>query len=106
MHETVIAKNIINEARKHGEVEEIYLEIGELAHVPAEELIRCLEVLVGWKIHHVKIPADVKCACGFEGHPMVLERGHDSFMIECPKCQSLPNLISGTDIKITKVAVK
>jgi Zn finger protein HypA/HybF involved in hydrogenase expression len=106
MHETIIAENIVNEAKRHGEVEEISLEIGELAHVPGEELIECLRKLVDWKIAWTEHPAKVKCACGFVGHPNVLERGHDSFLIECPECQSVPELLEGTDVKIIEVKVK
>ena len=50
MHETVIARGIIKEAEKHGKIKQIELEIGELAHVPAHELLECLESLVKWKI--------------------------------------------------------
>ena len=106
MHETAIANNIINEAKKHGKVKEIFLEIGELAHVPANELLGCLHSLVKWKISSKEIPAKVKCVCGFKGHPSVLERGHDSFLIECPKCKNIPELVDGKDIKITKVVVE
>ena len=84
----------------------IFLEIGELAHVPANELIGCLHSLVDWKINMKEIPAKVKCLCGFKGHPSVLERGHDSFLIECPKCKNIPDLVGGKDIKITKVVVE
>lgn len=105
MHETVIANNIIKEAKKYGKVKEIFLEIGELGHVPAQELMECLEKMVKWKINSKEITAEVRCECGFEGHPIILERGHDSFMIECPECQETPKLIKGTDIKIVRVIV-
>jgi len=106
MHETVFAKRIIDEASKHGIVTSIKLEIGELAHVPAAELVDCLKTLVDWKIQSKTIPANVKCTCGFIGHPKILERGHDFFFIECPKCGEIPELIDGTDIKIVSIRVK
>ena len=106
MHETVIAHNIIQEASKYGNVKELYIEAGELAHVPPEELLDCLKSLVDWKIHFTIVPAKVKCGCGFEGKPKILERSHDSFLIECPKCGNVPNLTEGKDIKITKVVVE
>jgi len=106
MHETVIAENIINEAKKQGKVNSIKLEIGELAHVPPEELLECLHKLVSWKIESKIIEAKADCSCGFEGHPKVLDRGHDYFMIECPECRETPRLISGTEIKIISVGVK
>ena len=105
MHETIIADSIINEARRHGAVKIIYLEIGELAHVPESELIGCLRRLVKWKIYSKEKKAKVKCKCGFMGHPKILERGHDSFLVECPKCKRIPKLVDGTQIKILKVVV-
>ena len=107
MHETIIAQNIIKEAERHGEVKELYLEIGELAHVPANELLECLRTLVKWKINSKEIKAKVKCSCGLNGHPTILERGHDSFLIECPKCKNpMPEILEGKDIKIIKIVVK
>lgn len=108
MHETAIASKIIEEANQQGEVEELTLEIGELAHVPAHELVECLEQLVSWKITHSVRPSLVKCVnCSFEGPPKILERGHDSFIIECPKCTiPMPEVVDGKDIKIVNVKVK
>jgi len=106
VHETVIANKIIEDAKKYGLVRKIYLEIGELAPVPPNELIECLNKLVEWKINSKIIKAKAKCKCGFSGHPKILERGHDSFFIECPKCKKMPTLLDGTEIKILKVVVK
>ncbi|MBR9699167.1 hypothetical protein GOV09_01780 [Candidatus Woesearchaeota archaeon] len=104
-HETAIAKGIIDEAMKHGSVKEISLEIGQLAHVPGHELIECLERMIDWKINHEERKAMVKCKCGFEGPPTILDRGHDFFMIECPKCKAVPELTDGTEIKILNVVI-
>ncbi|MFH1400285.1 MAG: hydrogenase/urease maturation nickel metallochaperone HypA [Nanoarchaeota archaeon] len=105
MHETAIAEGIIKEARKHGDVVSIVLDIGELAHVPGEELIECLKRLVDWKITWTERPAKARCSCGFSGHPEVLERGHDHFMIECPDCGETPDLEDGTEVRIVSVKV-
>ncbi len=105
MHETIIARKIIEQAEAQGHVTEIYLELGELGHVPPEELIACLKELVDWKIHYTEKPAKVRCSCGFEGHPDVLERGHDHFIIECPQCKGMPEVIDGTDFTLQKVVV-
>jgi len=104
-HETVIAHNVIEEAKKHGEVKAISLEIGELAHVPAPEFLECMERLVDWKISWKERPAVVKCSCGFSGHPKVLERGHDFFLIECPSCGEVPDVVDGKDITLLDVTV-
>ncbi len=106
MHETAIARNIIQEAEKHGNVNSLDLEIGELAHVPAQELISCLRQLVKWKISFTEKPSTVKCACGYAGHPKIIARGHDHFMIECPKCKKIPQLTDGTEIIIKSVEVE
>ena len=106
MHETAIALDIIREAEKHGDVQKIYLEIGELSHVPGNELLDCLKRLVKWEIDSKERKSKVKCNCGFEGRPKILERGHDSFFIECPKCGKVPKLTDGSKIKILKVVVK
>lgn len=105
MHETVIAHTIINEAKKHGDVQEIFLEVGELAHVPLHDLLPCLRSLVPWKIHAKEVPAISTCDCGYAGHPTILERGHDAFVIECPTCREVPMLTGGTDIMLAKVRV-
>lgn len=105
MHETIIANRIIEEASRHGKVREIHLEIGELAHVPASDLLKCLKELVGWKIISSDEAAKARCDCGFEGHPDILDRGHDYFYIECPRCRNIPDLVKGQDIKIMKVVV-
>lgn len=106
MHETVIAQNIIKEADKHGKVKEITLEIGEGAHVPGSDLIATLQRLKpNWKIHWKEIPSHVSCSCGYAGRPTILERGHDSFLYECPECGEVPDLAAGKDIKIVKVTV-
>ena len=108
MHEMTIAKNIIAEAEKQGKITGILLEIGELAHVPGKELVSCLKTLVKWKVNWTEKPAKVTCInCGFTGRPKVLERGHDSFYIACPRCgEDMPNLIDGKDIKIVSVEVQ
>ena len=105
MHETAIASGIIKEAKKHGSVKEIYLEVGELASVPSNEILECLKRIVPWKIHLKEKPAKVECPCGFEGHPEIIDRGHDYFFIECPRCKNIPDISDGKDIKILKVVV-
>jgi Zn finger protein HypA/HybF involved in hydrogenase expression len=106
MHETVFGKKIIDEAKNHGDVKAISIELGELAHVPPEELLACLQELVTWDIESAIVPAKVKCTCGFEGHPKILERGHDYFFIECPECGDIPELVDGKEIKLVNVTIK
>ena len=105
MHEIAIAEGIIAEAKKHGDVKRISLEIGQLAHVPGAELVKCLRRLVGWESDWKEKPALASCGCGYEGVPTILERGHDFFLIECPKCTQVPDLVEGDEIKILDVTV-
>ncbi len=106
MHETVFAHKIITEAKLQGNVKEISLEIGELAHVPAQELLSCLIQLVPWKITSSIKEAKINCNCGFVGHPKIIERGHDFFYIECPECSEVPDLTEGTEITLLSVKVE
>ena len=39
MHETVIANKIITKAKEQGKVNSIVVEVGDLAHLPAKELV-------------------------------------------------------------------
>jgi Zn finger protein HypA/HybF involved in hydrogenase expression len=106
MHEQAFIDKIIEQASAQGEIESVFLEIGELAHVPGEDLVTSFRTRVSWGIDWEEIPAQVRCDCGFSGHPTILERGHDHFMIECPKCKGVPIIVSGTDIKLVNVRVK
>jgi Zn finger protein HypA/HybF involved in hydrogenase expression len=106
MHEQAFIDKIIEQASAQGEIESVFLEIGELAHVSGEELVTSFRTRVSWEIDWKEIPAQVMCDCGFSGHPTILERGHDYFMIECPECRGVPVIVAGTDIKLVSVRVK
>lgn len=106
MHETLIAKQMVEEAKKHGEVEKIVVLAGELGHVPPKELVECLEGMVDWEIEWSEDPSVAQCDCGFKGHPTVLERGHDFYMIKCPTCGGVPKVVSGKHSKLVSVQIK
>jgi Zn finger protein HypA/HybF involved in hydrogenase expression len=106
MHETIISNDIINKAKEQGNVTEITVEVGDLGHIPAPELKECLEKLTSWKINLIEKKAIVKCACGFEGNPKILEKGHDSTVFVCPKCDSVPEIVSGKDIILKSAVVE
>ncbi|MBU0953445.1 MAG: hydrogenase maturation nickel metallochaperone HypA [Nanoarchaeota archaeon] len=105
MHETVIANQLIEEARRHGDVKAVTIEVGMVAHLTAEELERTMAALVDWELHITDVPARVSCVCGFTGEPQILGRGHDMCLYVCPKCSGAPDIISGGDIKIVSVDV-
>jgi len=106
MHETIIAKKIIDEAKKHGSVKSIMVEVGDLAHVPADELKQALINMTQWKIQVSKRTAKVHCRCGFEGPPKILEKSHDNTIFECPKCKEVPEIIHGDSIILREIKVK
>ena len=103
MHETIIANQIIKEAKKHGKVKELTIEVGDLAHLPLEEMKQTLSTMVDWKLIFIPKKATVECSCGYKGEPKILEKGHDSTIFICPKCNSIPNPIDGTEIILKEV---
>ncbi len=106
MHETVIATQLIQEARKHGNVKGITVEVGELGHLPYYELEPTLKVLVNWDIRLTEKKSVVKCNCGYKGSPEILERGHDMCLFVCPKCKEVPTIIEGDKIRLVSVEVE
>lgn len=106
MHETVIATKLIEKAKEQGKVKAITVEVGEIGHLPAHELEPTLKALVNWDIKLIEKPALVKCLCGFQGRPKILERGHDMCLFVCPKCEEVPKILEGDKIKLISVEVE
>ncbi|MFH1073090.1 MAG: hydrogenase/urease maturation nickel metallochaperone HypA [Nanoarchaeota archaeon] len=105
MHETVIATRIINEAKKHGKVKAITVEVGDLAHLPLNEMKECLQQLVDWKVDISPKRATVMCVCGYYGEPKILEKMHGYTYYVCPSCGNVPGVIEGEDIILKSVEV-
>ena len=105
MHETIVANDIINKAKEQGNVKAITVEVGDLAHLPANELKQTLTAMVNWKIDIIEKKAKIKCSCGYKGEPKILEKGHDSTVFVCPKCNSVPDILDGKDIILKEVIV-
>ena len=105
MHETVIAKNLINEALKQGNIKGVTIEVGEVAHLTIEELQSVMGILVDWDLNFVEKKAVGKCVCGYEGSPKILSRGHDMCLYECPKCGKVPEILEGHDIILKEVKI-
>ncbi|MDP1729451.1 MAG: hydrogenase/urease maturation nickel metallochaperone HypA [archaeon] len=103
MHETFIIEKIINEANKLGKVKEIELELGELCNITKEDLEEHLIEMTNWKVKINLKKSLVKCKCGYEGSPKILERGHDFCLFCCPKCNKKPEILKGGKIKIIEV---
>ncbi len=105
MHEQVYVNDIVSQATRHGTVEHIVVEVGELAPIPAAELAEALK-FTGWRIDLVTVPGTVQCPCGFFGRPVVTEKGHDFTVYHCPKCgQSFPRIVAGRDVILKSVSV-
>jgi len=105
MHETVIANKIIEDAKKHGEIKSAVIEVGEIAHITAEELRETLSDMISWDITITEKKAKVKCGCGYEGEPKIIERKHDLLYFECPQCGNVPDILEGNQIILKEVEV-
>ncbi|MBN1544841.1 hydrogenase maturation nickel metallochaperone HypA [Candidatus Woesearchaeota archaeon] len=107
MHDTLISKDIIETALKKGKVRGITVEVGDLGHLPAEELKETLQRMVpDWKITMTCRKAKVRCACGYRGEPKILEHSHGHSVFLCPKCGLVPEATEGQDIVLKQVEVE
>ena len=106
MHETIIINKILEEVNKKAKgkrVKSITLEVGDLAHLSAQELKRFLTNLIDYEVIVNPIKARVRCKCGFEGKPNILAHEHDLALFECPKCGKMPRILSGEDIVLREI---
>ena len=107
MHEQAIAKEIIGEATKHGNVKSITVEVGDLGHLPLEEMEEVLNTMTQWNVIMVRKEATIACKCGYVGKPKILEKGHDHNVFECPECQAkMPKILDGHEIILKEVEVE
>ena len=106
MHETILASKIVEKAKEHGKVKSIFVEVGQLSDVPVDELEEALKKMVDWKITVKEKKARVKCSCGYEGEPKIVEKRHSFTLFVCPKCSSLPKVLEGRDIILREVEVE
>ena len=107
MHEGIIAQKIIDKAKEQGMVKKIVVEVGDLAHLPAEDLKDKLSEMVDWEVEMQKVPGMVECRCGYRGAPRILEKAHDLTLFECPQCKQVPfKILSGEDIVLKDVVVE
>jgi len=112
MHDTLISKDIIEAAEKkaaenEGKVKGITVEVGDLGHLPLEELKETLtEMKPDWNIKFVSRKAECACACGFKGEPDIIEHSHGHSVYVCPKCGNVPEITDGKDIILKEVEVE
>lgn len=87
------------------EIVEVYIILGELVPLTADELKYGIKQFRDWNIVILIEDAIVSCTCDYEGKPEI-ERGHDVVIWSCPRCgQYYPKVIKGDSIKIEKVIV-
>lgn len=109
MHESTIANKILEQVKsqaKGKKIRSITIEVGDLAHLPANELKDFLAQLVDFEVIVQPKKARVKCECGFEGEPKILAHEHDLVLFECPKCGKTPKILSGEDIVLKEIVTE
>ncbi|PIN87082.1 hypothetical protein COV19_01540 [Candidatus Woesearchaeota archaeon CG10_big_fil_rev_8_21_14_0_10_44_13] len=106
MHETAIANIVLNDLRKHKNVKAASIEVGELAEVTAAELEEALNALSKIKFEVSEKKAKVRCKCGYEGRPEILERGHHFSVFVCKECGEVPEIVEGNGIRIKDIEIK
>ncbi len=109
MHEQAIAQEIIAKAKeqemKSGRLKSITITVGDVGHLPADEMKEVLKNMVPeWEVIVNRQKAKVACDCGFVGEPEILEKGHDHNVFRCPKCKSMmPKILDGDRIILESV---
>ncbi|MEM4267705.1 MAG: hydrogenase/urease maturation nickel metallochaperone HypA [Candidatus Woesearchaeota archaeon] len=109
MHESIIARSIIDAAllKANGKkIKSITIEVGDLGHVPAEEIKQAILAITDFNVKVKSVKADVKCVCGYYGEPKIIEKTHGHTIFECPDCGALPEVIKGEDIILTKIELQ
>lgn len=105
MHEITIAKNIVEQANSYGNVKKLVLEVGDIAILTPDELKQALFNLIDWEVEIIKKPAKIKCSCGYEGEPIIVERAHELVIFKCPACRDVPEVLEGDNILLKEVEV-
>ena len=103
MHEHSFIEAIVRDIGDRENVSGIVLEVGELAGIDGGHLREHMEEMYDWDVEVLARDGKVRCACGFEGRPKVLERLHDIVVFECGECGGIPEVLEGEDIKIKKI---
>ena len=104
MHETIIAKRILEEAKEAGAKKALEVEVGELSEVTSEEVEEALKNMTRWKVKVAFKRSSVSCKCGYQGPAHIVEKGHGYCVFDCPKCGKKPAVLEGGEIKITGIS--
>jgi len=106
MHESLIVNRILEQVNKKAngkKAKSITIEVGDLAHLPANELHEFIKTMVDFEVIVESKKAMVKCECGFKGEPKILAHEHDLVLFECPKCGKTPKILSGEEIVLKEI---
>jgi len=106
MHDKILAAKIVKEAEKHGEVEEITVEVGQLSGVAPDEMQKALESRVGWKVCTKQKEAVVRCVCGYEGPAKVILDENNNQSVKCPDCGGAPKVTEGNRVILMDVRLR
>lgn len=106
MHDAIIAEMVMNDLKKYRNIKSARIEVGELAEITTAELEEALKAMAKFRIDITEKKAKVKCRCGHEGRPEILERGHHFSVFACKKCGEVPEILEGNEIRIKDVEVK
>jgi Zn finger protein HypA/HybF involved in hydrogenase expression len=64
-----------------------------------------LKKMVNWDVIMLRKEGKVKCSCGYEGVPKIVEKQHGHTVFVCPECGSVPDVLEGGDIILKEVVV-
>jgi Zn finger protein HypA/HybF involved in hydrogenase expression len=106
MHGIHIAKDIIGKAKEQGKVKKATIELGEIANITKEDLAKQLCNAADFEFEIIEKKAYVRCACGYEGTPEIVERQHDVVIFSCPACGLNPEVVEGDKVVLKCVEVE
>ena len=101
MHQMELAQRLSGEILKHSTKESpVTVLIGELLAIEPDELVEILEMLGHTNVSIEMVPSLVQCKCGYKGTAEIYHRDHHTTLFRCPKCQHLPDVEMGEEMKI------
>jgi Zn finger protein HypA/HybF involved in hydrogenase expression len=105
MHGIHIAKDLVSKAKEQGKVKKATIELGEIANITKDDLGKQLYNIADFNFDIIEKKALIRCMCGYEGAPEIVERQHDVVIFTCPICGLNPEVIEGDKIVLKCVEV-
>lgn len=107
MHGTIFVNKIIDQVKqkaKDKEIKYIIIEVGKLAPITAAELKNKIVEMTGWTVRAKSLRAKIRCRCGYNSVPEIMERTHETAIYSCPKCEAfMPKIVHGDNIKLVEI---